>query len=327
MSFEHWLCVMVYMAAIEAVIEKRDIPHYDKLSLHVMLVKWGRLLFSVGRRVDGMRAFQEAYDLASANEGTELFQAMALLQLSAFAGERDFHKGAVLAGRVVTLARQSSYVGALFQVGWTFAAIGDFDRAEAVVAEGERLAATYKEDSVDRKEFSLVSIDFHSFLASKRGDCAAGVRLAQALRGTSRETGLHRLELCDAASSDATRRSALDFFEQKLKTIGPSDSRGALVYTTASGEALLALKDWRGAKQRAEQAIEAAVRYDAPIWALENTLVVRAAEAKLGNQEAVARLTARCREMAASIGFDKPVERFNGRQDLARLWWMASSVQ
>ncbi len=133
--------------------------------------------------------------------------------------------------------------------------------------------------------------------------------------------------------SDETRRRAqgclgrpsslrrdLIWFDAQLREFAKRNADFSLAsLAIAAGEAALRLKDWTAAKSYALCGIEAAKPKRLRVYELENTLVLRAAEAQLGNRAEAARLTSEVLSLAREVGFDKPGE-LGGRQDLVYFW-------
>lgn len=281
-------------------------------ALPLVLIKWGTLLHSTARSDEVAGVLTESLDLASRN-GNELYQAMALQRLGSMYSTRDLRQATAYWDRAVALGRKTRLTGAYFQAAAVYAQFGDFHRAEQLFAEGDR-ANLADQKGVDQVHFAEYGQAGRAAMAYYRGRCDEARTLVP--RNAVFERDWREMDTCSV--DPAVLRATAAWLGQQAGNTDDSNRVARLAAWRARID--LKLGDFQGARRWAERGLRAAT---VPVFrsiALENALVLRAAERRLGNREAVERLGTQCLDLARDLGYNPP-ERFGGRQDLLA-WWL-----
>jgi tetratricopeptide (TPR) repeat protein/predicted Ser/Thr protein kinase len=291
--------------------------------LPLILVKWGGALAGTRRFAEAEPALREACDLAGRN-GEDLYQAMALQRLRSFHGGRNLRKAAEYAEQTVALGRRTLLTGAYMQAAEVWLSLGGFERAEQLIAEGEKETVEKYKEGIDRRnllEYTRYARAKSLYLRGRCARAAAEVRTVIGYYKPQADTLARRIRACDGASPTSLRREDLAWFEGKIAEAAARahDDLQVALLSIDAGDLALRLGDWPAARRNALRGIEASRPLRLRALELENLLVLRAAEARLGNRAAAERMTAPVLSIAWEVGFEKPSE-FGGRQDLLYFW-------
>ncbi|MGJ5819028.1 protein kinase domain-containing protein [Paludibaculum fermentans] len=283
-------------------------------SLPLILIKWGTVLGGTARFEEAPRVFKEALELAT-RHGDDTYKSMALARLGAYYGQRDLREAAQFFDQAVILARKAGLTGPLLQAALIWIALGDFEKGEALVSEAQRDLATNYRDGPDRQHLNGYARWTRARMALYQGRCDAGLREVTGLPTTHALFPV--LRACSNTATDAERRARRVSLEKQLAA---SPDRFNIARISAEAGALdLQLGDWAAARRHGELGLANATEQKLRLLELDNLLVLRAAAIRQRQSEPARELTARVLQTAARAGFQSP-ERFNGRQDLLRLW-------
>ena len=286
----------------------------------LIFIKWGTVLNATPRFSEAAKAFREALDTAT-RHGDESYQLMALQRLAGFYDTRDLRESAQYYDRMIVLARKTHASLPYLQAAAAFEAMGWFERAVDLIAEGEHEIAAQFGPGIDRESFTNYALARRVTLEYYQGHCAEGLRIASRLKVTDPldEILLWRLRACAGGFNFTSLQRQRRSYEAQLARVRADDPIRMTRLAAGAGELALHCGDWRSAKRYAEHGLEAASTGGHFVYVLEHLLILRAAQRDSGNAAAVDQLTARVLQIATQIGFDPP-KRFGGRQDLLRLW-------
>ena len=284
------------------------------VSLPLILVKWGTTLAaSRGRNRDAPAVFIEAHALAAKNN-LKLYQSMALQRLAAYYERIDLRKSADYFDKATLLARETLYPTAILGAAYTWAELGNFDRAKRLIEEAERQVRD-KQKPVDQIVLLKGVQEQRAHLHFLQGRCVESIADVQ---GSG--PFLIRAKACAGASAVSLRRD-MALLERQVGSSRDdlSTVAGKLIVL---GDLALHIEDWLAAKRHAIAGIEACRIMGLRAVELDNTLVLRAAEARLGNRAEADRLTGEVLKIAKEVGFADPA-KFGGRHDLLYFWNLA----
>jgi hypothetical protein len=306
------------VAAVEPAIRWYRQAKYNDI-LPWILIKWGTVQSGVSRP-DAERSYQEALDLAT-RTGERMYQAVALQRLAAFHADVDLRRAAAAWERALPFVRESRLTGH-FSAASVYAQLGDYARAEQLIAEGEREALAHQKD-FDREHLLNAARYARADLALYKGNCGAALREMKAappVTGHGFIRAAHAIVCGDSRSGSELRRTAQELRRQ----LAPPESGDSTSNARIEGAlALLALhgREWDSAIEHATRGIATARESDLRHYGLESLLILRAAKHALHDRAAVARLTTESLEVARQFGFDPPRD-FGGRGDFRKLWSM-----
>ncbi len=287
--------------------------------LPLILIKWGGALSATSRRDEAEPVFLEAYKLAEKN-GEPLYQAMAMQRLGNFHAPGNLRKSADYFENAVVLGRETLLTLAYFQAAEMWSQLGKIERARQLVDEGEKEVNEKYPKGTDQTNFLNIIIQKRAVMLYRQGFCDQALVVMSKMQrlGTEWEKSLRRMRACSSNSS--TLRSDYAWFETSLaEAIHKQDNYSSASLAVDIGDLSLRLKNWRSAKRSALRGIEASRSKHLRSKEMENTLVLRAAEAQLGNGAEAQRLSSEALKLAKEVGFEKPGE-FVGRQDLLFFW-------
>lgn len=284
--------------------------HYDEV-LPVALLKWGTVLANAAQLDAAEASFREALDRAK-TQGNVLRQTMALQRLGGGFDQSDLRKAVAYWDDAVSLARRSGLTQVFIQAANTHNHLGEYSSAANLQAEFDRRVTKF-ERGPDRTMLEKRSHKVQWEILYFQGQCLADPLIDLRERSKS--------DACRSGVSEATIRGHLQLLK---KTAEEATARGDIAQATKHWEAAshmaLRLADFPNAVRLAERTIGLAHSTRFSEVELEAALVLRAAQHRLGNREAVIPLTRQCLDLATRIGFPSPADQFGGRQDLRRLW-------
>lgn len=284
--------------------------HYNEV-LPVALLKWGTVLVNAARPDAAEASFREALDRAKAQDSV-LRQTMALQRLGGFFNYRDLRQAVAYWDDAVPQARRSGLTLVFIQAAGTHNHLGEYGSAANLQAEFDRRVLKFEPGS-DRSMLENRSRHVQWEILYFQGKCLVYPLTDLIARSKS--------DACRPGVSDATVRGHLQWLE---KTAEEATAKGDILEATKHWEAAshmaLRLADFPNAVRLAERTIGLAHSMRFSELELEASLVLRAAQHRSGNREAVSQLTRQCLDLATRIGFRSPADQFGGRQDLRRLW-------
>ena len=297
--------------------------------LPLILIKWGTALGGSSRFEEAVALYREAADLGAKN-GEELYQGMALHRLMGYYYWRDVKKAAEDWEQAVVLARKTHQIRVYFDAANLWSQVGEFERARQLIAEGEEWIVELLEEGPDEAFHSGLAHFARANVYLRQGRCGEAVALlSKAERGVADYAASGRLLRRSRAcwvSNPSSLRSDLGWFEGQIAEMAAKSlDNGIAELTIHAGDLALRLKDWPAAKRHALRGVEASRIKRLRVHEMENTMVLRAAEARMGNRSEAERLTAEVLKLARDVGFEKPSE-FAGRQDLLFFWKLGGNV-
>ena len=294
--------------------------------LPLVLIKWGTSVAAHDPR-EAERSFLEALRAAE-QIGDEMYQSMALQRLGSFYSWRDLRRAAEYDERARPFIRKVRNTGVFFQAARNATASGHFQKAEDWIAEGERQIAGYP-DILNRVFLTEHAHMTRAMLLYSQGQCAAALQESAHIRnkdnlaamGVLYQVQLRRMKVC--ASPQEAARHLIWIDERRRADPRMPDALSATL-AIAAGEFALRTGKWEEAKRSAEMGLAASRKLGFRILELQNLLVLRAAEMRLGNREQGLAITQQVLQLASETGIGTPPD-WAGRYDLKLLWKLAEA--
>ena len=285
-----------------------------------VLIKWGTSVAAHDPR-EAERSFLEALRAAE-QIGDEMYLSMALQRLGSFYWLRDLRKAAEYNERARHFIRKVRNTGVFFQAASAAIASGHFQKAEDWIAEGERQIAGYP-DILNRVFVTETAHRTRAMLLYSQGHCSAALQESAHVRnkdnlaamGVSYQVQLRRMKVC-ASPQEAARH--LIWIEERRRADPRMPDGLSASLAIAAGEFALRIGKWEEAKRSAEMGLAACRKLGFRVLELQNLLVLRAAEMRLGNREQGLAITQQIQQLAPETGIGSPPD-LAGRYDLKLL--------
>lgn len=305
------------VAVMEPAVEWYRNAHYDDV-LPIILIKWGTNLSAVDRS-RAEQAYREALALAR-RQHEPFYEALVQARLCEFHILDDFRAAARNFAEALPSLKAFHISKSLYSAAFPYTQLGDFQKAEALIADADRDVAEHQKGT-DREYFFDRGRTFRAEMALYQLDCAAAQTHLNSIQHTDLATLVlkARLIACrPGASPEPEIRETIRLVERALSA-APNDP-----VTSSTGHIGLALlfmvrRDWPNTIQHAQLGIAAAHPVNFRVRELENLLILRKAHHKLGRHTEIPALTAKVLENSRLLGFDPPAQ-FGGHADFRQLW-------
>ena len=284
------------------------------------LIKWGGILMNDPQRLkEGEQVLQEALAKA-ARDRNETAQVMALQRLGASAGDRDFKKAAEYWNQALPLIRSGGILGAQLQMARTFGYFGDFATAHRLLTEVERTLARQPQ-SYSRSSVQAMADRVRAQVDYMEGACGP-------LRSDGLDNPLESLEyfvqIADCQPDQYSRSELNKLRAGALKLAEEAEGLGGPGYAgrmwNASSMLSLRLGNAIEAEIQAARAAGLFKQVSQLHFQLQAKLLQRRALRAQGKNAAALAVLEEVRQIARNLGMREPLDRFNGRRDLQRLW-------
>ena len=244
---------------------------------------------------------------------------MALQRLAATYSDRNLPKGIAYWNQALPLIRSTNILGAFAQMARSYAHFGDFAAADQLLAEHDQRVARQPE-LYARKNAAAFGATIRAHISYLAGICSTSLPEFD-LPAEAVEVAALVDECLPVSPPRAVferHRETVIRFATAAEQEGDTHRAGRL--WTAAALVSLRLGDSPSAARYAQAAIGHFEQSGRKIYEIHPLLVLRLAlrrQKKFVEAEAA---TVRALGVAREVGFSEPYERFNGRQDLLRLW-------
>jgi hypothetical protein len=283
-------------------------------------IKWGGLLMNdPQRQKEGEQVLLEALEKAASNRD-ETAQVMALQRLAVYEGDRNYNKAIRYWSQALPLIRSVGVLSAQLQMARTFAYFGDFATAHRALTEVDK-ALSRQPQSYTRSSTQAMADRVRAQVDYMEGACGP---VRPGGLDNPVETLEYLVQIADCQSAHYSRSDLNQLKSEALKLAEEAARMSRLSHSgrmwNAASMLSLRLGNAIEAEMQAARALGLFKQFGQLNFQLQAKLLQRKALRAQGEHALAQELADEARQIARNLGMREPLDRFNGRRDLQRLW-------